>query len=275
GLEVDGICGQETWGALYDNVPPAPPPPNALTPEQQATIREIARNSRIADYSWEDRGVGPAGWVQGLALAFAQSYKKLNADDPAVIKMARARTDSDKDALNVYRSQYQALGMSNEHAGADTLRHLYALMLGHGMRESSGEYCCGRDQSASNVQSDTAEAGMFQTSYNARGASQPQFDNLMDQYLRGQSPGYLSTFAQDVSCTSSNWSCYGSGRGWQFQMLCKVAPAFSAESAALTLRNLCNHYGPIVREEVELRSDADRMLQDVQDYMDQSEPVVA
>src|SRR5262249_11460266 len=87
GLEVDGIGGEETWGALYDNAEPLPSPPSTLTPEQQATIRNIAKTSRIADYSWEDRGVGPAGWVQGLALAFAQSYKKLNADDPAAMIM--------------------------------------------------------------------------------------------------------------------------------------------------------------------------------------------
>jgi hypothetical protein len=45
-------------------------------------------------------------------------------------------------------------------------------MLGHGMRESSGRHCEGRDLSADNVQSDTAEAGLFQTSYNAHSATE-------------------------------------------------------------------------------------------------------
>jgi hypothetical protein len=146
-------------------------------------------------------------------------------------------------------------------------------MLGHGMRESGGEHCCGRDQSADNYDSNTCEAGAFQTSYNAAGASDPQFDDLMDEYLRGDSPGYLEAFSEGVSCSSSDWESFGSGRGKSFQDLCKSAPAFSAETCGLTLRNLCNHYGPIIRHETELKKDADVMFQAVQDYMDESEAV--
>src|SRR5262245_44405783 len=55
GLGVDGQCGQQTWGALYDEAPavitPPVPPPNPLTPQQQTRIKEIANSSRIADYS--------------------------------------------------------------------------------------------------------------------------------------------------------------------------------------------------------------------------------
>jgi hypothetical protein len=157
----------------------------------------------------------------------------------------------------------------------DTLRHLYALMMGHGMRESSGQHCEGRDMSADNVSSDTAEAGLFQTSYNASNASNPEFDNLMDEYLAGLSPGYLDAFSEGVNCSSSDWDNYGSGRGEEFQELCKNAPAFAVESAALTLRNLANHYGPIIRKETELRAEADDMLADVQVYISEREPEVA
>jgi hypothetical protein len=232
----------------------------------------IANESRIADYDWDDRGVAPTGFTQGMALSFAQTYKKLKANHPAAIEMAKARTSSDKDVLNLYRAVFEDLGMPNEQAGADTLRHLYAFMLGSGMRESSGQHCCGRDQSASNVESDTCEAGAFQTSYNASNASEPEFDNLMDEYLQGLSPGYLDAWSEGVSCSSSDWDNYGSGRGEDFQALCKNAPAFSAETHALTLRNLCNHYGPVIRFEVELKRDANEMLLAVQAYVDESEP---
>ena len=271
GLEVDGIVGPQTWQALYDQMPPVAPPEGALTMEQAKDIAKIANDSWISDYDWEDRGLAPKGWTQGMALAFAQSYKKLLNGHPAIMEMSKARTNSDKDALNVYGDDFNRLGMSNERAGADVLRHLYALMLGHGMRESSGEHCCGRDQSASNYDSTTCEAGAFQTSYNAAGASNPEFDYLMDEYLGRQSQGYLFAFAEEVSCSSSDWENYGSGRGAQFQILCKTAPAFSAESCGLTLRNLCNHYGPIVRHETELKEEADHMFQSVQDYMDEQE----
>jgi hypothetical protein len=275
-LEADGIVGQLTWQALYDEAPPLPPPappPGALTIEQQQRIMQIANSSDIRSYDWADQGEAPTGWTQGMALAFAQSYKKLLANHPAVVEMSKARTNSDKDVFNEYKSEFSKLGMSNEKAGVAALRHLYALMLGHGMRESSGEHCCGRDQSAENFDSDTCEAGAFQTSYNAAGSSNPEFDDLMDEYIEGLSPGYLEAFAEDVSCSSSDWDSYGSGRGKEFQDLCKNQPAFSAESAALTLRNLCNHYGPIIRHEAELRADADQMFQDVQDYMDESEVI--
>jgi len=273
GLDVDGECGQQTWTALYENTPPLPPPPGALTYEQQSEVMKIANESAIADYGWRDRGIAPTGYTQGMALAFAQSYKKLKAGHAAVVQMARARTSSDKDALNEYREDFEALNMSNEEDGADTLRHLYALMLGQGMRESSGQHCEGRDMSADNVTSDTAEAGLFQTSYNASNASEPEFDILMDEYLAGLSPGYLEAFSEGVSCSSSDWENYGSGRGEAFQRLCKEAPAFAAESCGLTLRNLCNHYGPINRHETELKLGADVMFQAVQDYMDESEAV--
>jgi hypothetical protein len=235
----------------------------------------IANESRIADYSWDARGVAPTGFVQGMALSFAQTYKKLKANHPAAIRMAKARTNSDKDVLNLWRDEFEDLGMSNERAGIDTLRHLYAFMLGSGMRESSGQHCCGRDQSASNYDASTCEAGAFQTSYNASSASNPEFDYLMDEYLEGLSPGYLDAWSEDVSCSSSDWDNYGSGRGEDFQALCKNAPAFSAETHALTLRDLCNHYGPVIRFEVELKADAEEMFRAVQDYMEKSEKTVA
>jgi len=236
-------------------------------------VMRIANDSRIADYSWPDRGVAPAGYIQGMALSFAQTYKKLLVNHPAAIEMAKARTNSEKDVLNLWRDEFENEGMSNEEAGIDTLRHLYAFMLGSGMRESSGQHCCGRDQSASNTDSNTCEAGAFQTSYNASSASNPEFDQLMDEFLEGLHPGYLDAWSEGVSCSSEDWTNYGSGRGEDFQALCKNAPAFSAETHGLTLRNLCNHYGPTIRFEVTLSSDADAMFQDVQDYMDESDAI--
>jgi len=282
GLEIDGVVGPETWQALYDDkkpLPPPAPPPGALTVAQQKAIKNIAKNSAVASYGWDDRGEAPPGWTQGMALAFAQSYKKLKVDHPGVIEMSRPRTSSDKDVFNVYKNDFNKLGMSNEGtdgSAVDRLRHLYALMLGHGMRESSGEHCCGRDQSVPpgyyGPADTTTEAGAFQTSYDAAGASDPEFDDLMDEYLRGDSPGYLEAFSEGVSCSSEDWTSYGGGRGEQFQDLCKNQPAFSVESCGLTLRNLCNHYGPINRHETELKKDADAMFQEVQDYMDANWP---
>jgi hypothetical protein len=192
--------------------------------------------------------------------------------------MAKARTNSSKDVFNVYKEFFDDLGMDNDRAGADALRHLYALLLGLGMRESSGKHCCGRDMSADNVTSDTCEAGLYQTSYNAHTAS-AYFDQTMNEYRSGAAAdhpqGFLSLFAQGVSCSSSDWSCYGSGDGYKFQSMCKKQPAFAVETCAITLRNLCNHYGPVVRLEAELRPEANEMLKAIQDYIDGHAPLVA
>jgi hypothetical protein len=228
----------------------------------------IAYSSAIAQYSWKDRGKAPTGYTTGMACTFAQTYRKLKAGHPAAVDMAKARRSSDKDALHVYWQEFEALGMSNETAGVDTLRHLFALLLGHGVRESSGRHCEGRDLSADNVQSDTAEAGLFQTSYNAHSASDPEFDDLMTEYQDNAQICYLDVFDDEVSCSNDEWNCYGSGDGYDFQKLCKSCPAFACETAGLTLRNLCNHYGPIVRHETELKAAADDMFRQVQDYID-------
>jgi len=268
GLGVDGWIGPQTWAALDSSKPPLPAPPGALTAKQQSDICAIARGSNIAGYSWKNRGKAPSGWTQGMALAFAQDYLRLQAGHPALTKITQARRNSDKDALNVYNNNYRQLGTSNERPGIEVLVNLYALMLGHGMRESSGKHCEGRDRSATNVSSDTAEAGAFQTSYNAHGASDPEFDEVMNEFVGEHGYCYLEAFAQNVNCSESDWQCYGSGRGFQFQQLCKNCPMFSCESAALTLRMLCNHYGPIVRREVELKDEALDLFAQVRDYMD-------
>jgi hypothetical protein len=271
---VDGVVGEDTWAALEAGAPPLLP---SLPSSHVAAIMLIASASAIAGYSWADRGTAPSGYTQGIALAFAQSYLRFKEGHPAVVDMAKANThDDDVDALSWYNSNFDALGMSNGADGIDTLRHLYVLMMGLGMRESSGQHCEGRDMSASNTTSDTAEAGLFQTSYNAHLCSQ-YFVPLMDEFDDPASlaVGFGPIFAQDVSCSDSDWECYGSGRGADFQMLCKNTPAFAVESCALVLRNLRQHYGPINRKEAELRREADDMFRAVQAYVDVIAPDVA
>lgn len=271
GLGYDGICGQETWKSLYAKAPPLPPPPHALTTQQIKDITAIANNSAIHRYSWRDRGVAPQGYTQGVALAFGQSLKKLNAGHAAVTQMARARNPGNAtDVFNVYRSEFASLGMDNDVAGLDCLRNLYAFLLGLGMRESSGKACCGRDQSASNTTADTAEAGLYQTSYNARSFSAPYFTDLQAEYSKTENKPtcYNPSFYEGVSCSAADWENYGSGAGMEFQALCKECPPFAVETAALTVRSRSDHYGPINRHEVELRADSEALFRAVQDYLD-------
>jgi hypothetical protein len=261
--KFDQICGAITKNLGGDTDESLPPIPPVATGDEE-TIKKIAMNSAIAKYNWKDRGIAPPGYTKGFALAFAQVLRKYLIGNLAALEMAKANTHNDsKDVLSWYNSNFEALGLSNEVEGVETLRHLFALQMGLGMRESSGRHCEGRDMSATNVTSDTCEAGLYQTSYNAHTAT-PRFDEVMSDYEDELYKGYLEVFKEGVYCNSSSWASYGSGPGRIFQDMCKEQPAFAVETCALTLRNLRQHYGPINRKEAELRHEADDMLHAVQ-----------
>ena len=229
-------------------------------------IAQIAASSPLARVSWSGRGRAPIGYIKGMAVMFAVAQAKLAQGDPAALEMAKAASgDSQRDALAHYASEFAALGMHNDVSGIDTLRHLFVLMIGLGMRESSGRYCEGRDQSAPNTEADTAEAGLFQMSWDAHGASR-QIPRLLDEY-QANGGGYREIFCEGVTPRRGELDNCGSGTGLQFQQLCKERPGFAVEAAAVGLRNLRKHWGPINRHEAELRPEADDMFRQVQRLM--------
>lgn len=259
----------ETIGGVEIGNGDTPEPPEPPLPDSdKQRIMDIANTSAISTYHWRDRGVAPMGYTQGFALAWSTVVRKFLGGNAAAIEMAKANTHNDDvDAISWYNSNFAALGMRNDMAGLDTLRHLFVLLMGLGMRESSGKHCEGRDMSADNVTSDTAEAGLYQTSYNAHSCD-PTFDQVMGEYEAHQYPNYLNEFAVGVTCSASSWQNYGSGKGFEFQDMCKKQPPFAVESCAIVLRNLRQHYGPINRKEAELRAEADQMLLEVQRYIE-------
>lgn len=232
-------------------------------------IIQIAARSSIAHYDWRDRGVAPAGYIKGMAMVYARVYCKLKAGDPAEQDMARAQTnDGSRDALAWFSERFEAAGMNNSGDGVDTLRHLFVLLIGLGMRESSGRYCEGRDMSATNTTAETAEAGPFQTSFNARSAS-PLMSKLFGQYSANPS-GFLEIFQEGVHVKPSDLQNFGTGDGAEFQRLSKACPAFAAEFAAVGLRHLRTHWGPINTRAAEIRPECDAMLRQVQSAVDGS-----
>lgn len=231
-----------------------------------AAITEVAEQSAISDYEWPDRGVAPLGYMKGMAVAFATVLRKWKDHDGAALQMAHKNTHlPDVDVLSWYDGVFNDLGMFNEQSGINTLRHLFALQLGLGMRELSGQHCCGRDMSADNVTADTAEAGLFQMSWNMRSCS-PVMPKLLHEYNSkpGEAAAWLKIFSEDVECDADDWSCYGTGAGREYQKLAKLCPMFAVETAAVGLRKRRQHWGPINRYEAEVRPEADQMFADVQ-----------
>ena len=265
GLGADGIVGPMTWGevdALDDRVATGEPClPKALADE----IYTMAQESWIADYSWPDRGVAPSGYIAGMALSFAYVMR---LSDPAAIAMSKAQGGDD--ALLWYESEFAKLGMSNKVAGLDTLRHLFVMMIGLGPCESSGRYFCGRDMSASNVASDTCEAGLFQTSWNIRSAHS-SIPPLLDKYWKNPN-GFLPEFKEALSPTANDLNSYGSGDGIKYQFLSRFCPLFHIMVTGVGMRTRGGggdgHWGPINRKEVTLKKEADDLLKAVQELVE-------
>lgn len=237
-------------------------------------ITQAAATSAVAHFFWKNRGVAPAGYVKGMALAYARVYCKLKAGDAAAAEMAKAKTtDTAKDALAWYAQVFHDAGMSNDLPGADTLRHLFVLLTGLGMRESSGQFCEGRDVSASNTTAETAEAGLFQTSFNARTAS-PLMPQLFEHYSANPS-GFVEVFREGVHCSASDLQNFGTGPGKEFQRLSKECPAFAVEFAAVGLRNMRKHWGPINTRAAQVRPECDALFKQVQAIVDASAGICA
>ncbi len=232
--------------------------------EARKRIIEVAAGSDIARFAWRDRGVAPPGYIKGMAVVYAKVYCKLRNGDAAATEMAKANTgNADTDALAHYAPEFNAAGMANDIAGVDTLRHLFVLLIGLGMRESSGQYCVGHDK---NTTAETAEAGLFQLSFNARHGN-PLMPQLFQQYSANPL-GFLEIFREGVGCSDANLANLGAGDGKEFQRLSKASPAFAAEFAAVGLRNIRRQWGPINLKTAEIRPECDAMLLQVQNLVD-------
>jgi hypothetical protein len=267
--------------SVATGAPPSPRHPSAGTamaaampaaaPGPLDPIIAIASSSPVMNIDWPHRGLAPRGYIKGMAVVYARVYCKLKAGDAAVTAMAQKdRNDSNTDALSHYASQFSALGMSNATSGADPLRHLFTLMIGLGMRESSGRFCEGLDRDANppNDTAEKAEAGMFQSSFNLRTAS-PLLPALFAQYSAHPS-GFVDIFREGVTPKPKDLENFGTGPGRDFQKLEKECPAFAAEFTAVGLRFRRQHWGPINNHAAEVRSNVEVMLRAVQNLVDAS-----
>jgi uncharacterized protein (TIGR02594 family) len=271
-LQADGEVGTQTWralDALYLSVRQGDDGiPDALA---RAIDDEVDTHAKVQAISWRDRGKPPDGYYNGMAKTFALAMIRYISGDPgAKIMGAKAGPDADKDALTWYAPEFAAKKMRNDQDGVDTLRHLFVMLVGLGMRESSGNPWEGRDMSASNVESETAEAGLFQTSWNIS-SSADEIDDLLTEY-QDDPNGFQPTFGRDVEPSTSNLDLYGSGPGAMYQWLAKQCPAFATLVTAIGMRKARKHWGPIERREVEIRAEVDDMLIDVQSLVEEEQP---
>ena len=202
-------------------------------------------------YKWKDRGRAPIGYLTGLALT--QMRGESRAAHGSILGMNLGSPD--KDTLAHYKPGLDAAGIPLTTA-QDRAAATYLILAGLGMRESSGNYLEGWDESASGLKESTAETGLFQVSY----GSMPKHDEIAkiyDEYRADISGCMLTQFEPGTKAqTGKNTKPLGTGAGRDFQIFTKACPAFATEYAALALRlngGLKGEWGPIRRKEVEIQ----------------------
>jgi hypothetical protein len=272
GLQPDGVVGPTTWHALDVFNRAMRDGNDGISDDLAKEIdREVEENKKVQALSWKDRGKPPPGYYAGMAKSYALAATLyLDGDPGAKIMGGRATSDMEHDALAWYSKEFKGHKMDNSKDGLDTLRHLFVMMVGLGMRESSGNPWEGRDMSATNVESETCEAGLFQTSWNISSFAK-EIGELLEEYSDDPN-GFQPTFGKGVEPSTTNLDLYGSGEGAMYQWLAKQSPAFAVLVTAIGMRKGRKHWGPIERREVEISSEVDDMLMDVQALVEDEQP---
>lgn len=260
-LTVTG-CTKKTEEPTTPTIPtPTEPtvPPPTITP-----ITDIVKASSCVKYSWKNRGVAPIGYMKGVALTYARSvcrYRSPNTTPAGT--MGKTLGAASVDALAHYELDATT--------GLERLKRNYTLLIGLGMRESSGNYGEGRDMSANNVSAETAETGLFQFSYNLHSAS-PMLEVLYAEYQKNPEMCMEDVFKEGVKKAFNNNYSYNASasnqayqqQGLEFQKFARKCPAFSTEYTAVGVRMRRAHWGPINRKEAEYKQECYDMLTKVE-----------
>ena len=194
---------------------------------------EVQTNGACYSYKWKDRSVSPKNFIDSISKEYLRALCEGKISLPLGPK--------DSDSLSYYNKD-------------SSMKNAFVFLMGLGMRESSGIFCAGRDASASNTKSESAEAGVFQISWDSHYSS-PILNNIFRSYQQGKNchKEYLSS----ITCKASDNKTWGDSKddGGQFQILMKTCPAFAIEYGEAVIRLNRRHFGPINRKEVEFNQD--------------------
>lgn len=236
--------------STINDTPPEPPivvthPP--LTSGVKS-LSDIALNSRCSATFWKDRGRAPEAYIEGMVTMYARQVC-----NGSKVVASEIISDSSKDVAAWY----------NLRPGQLTT---YTILLGLGMRESSGKYCEGRDATASWTDAHSAEAGLFQAAYVSRVFNE-EIPKIYSKYKNGEASCLLEVFSEGVSCKAWDAKNWGSGEGVNYQALAKSCPAMAVEWTAVLIRSQLRHFGPLKRREAEYVKECEVMFQKVEDLV--------
>lgn len=288
-LLISVLAALAACTTMPTEVPPEVAAPAPSASEKKAVVDKIvsiAGSSKCAAVYFKERGKNVAGFPKGLALSFAKAVCNPTRTD--VVEASKAKTDNAViDSLAHYDSRFKDLGMKNDKAGVDTLRHVYALMIGLAARESNGRYCCGRDMSADFDSESSAEGGWSQASWGSRLGkkgvlrSQALLD-VWERYKTDKSGCFLDVYKEGTKpqfCADNakNWGGPKTD-GYKWQALAKSCPGFATEWTSVLMRVTAGsngEFGPMRRFEAELKTECDDMLKQVQAVVENNKAACA
>jgi len=217
-------------------------------------IADKAAASSCARHNWKNRGRAPLGYIKGMALSYAKSVcDRRTGVDSALRVIGGALGSKSDDALAWYKA--------NGFPSSDPLRDVYTLAIGEGMMESAGNTTEGRDTTVTAPTPETAEAGLFQSSFDSFNKD-PALRRLRDAYSTDPAACRLDVFMQGVR--DKRRPVFGTGPAADFQTMTKECPAFAVNYALVLLRVLRKHFGPINRLQAEFRPECTAMLTDIE-----------
>jgi hypothetical protein len=272
------VIGENPKADPKPNPPTTTPPANNAPKPSLNKITDLVGSSKCAQYSWKDRGKSPLAYLQGVSLTYARALCQPNREDVKLVSAPRKLPEplwDYVDSLSWYNSNFNALGLSNDNEGVETLRNSYTLLIGLGMRESSGRYCLGRDMSGNYSTADTAEAGLFQASWGAH-YTNPALLRLHKKYQEVKEKCFLEVFSKNVSCSAQEAKNWGTGEGVNWQKMTKECPAYAVDYSAVLLRTSGGsqgEFGPLRRKEAELNLNCHEMLKQVESVI-KAEPQI-
>jgi hypothetical protein len=252
-----GWCWENTMKAVNN-------PEDTTFASAVASICSILDHSVIAQYRWKQRGQAPSAYLRGMGLAYLLAQSKLSSEPMANTMAAPWDGENKNDILHFSTNDFSLTGLDNSGSDQDRLRHLFSLLIGLGMRESSGRWCEGRDQTVANQTADSAESGLFQTSWDIRYTT-PAAKELLRIYQQREDK-FAPIFKTDIHPVEGDLEIIGTGDGATYQRVAKEKPTFSVFLAALGLRSNCRHWGPVIRHEAEIRAEADEYLQTIANH---------
>ena len=218
-----------------------------------AQVDAVVERSTCARHHWPGRGVAPRGYMLGMGQVYAKAWCDLRRPKSVAAGLAGSDFAAGTDALALYG---KAGGTPQER-----LRALYALALGEGMRESTGNASAGVNRGVRHRSAAAAEAGLFQVMPNSLHDS-PWLPQLYDQYRAHPAACLRETFMDGAK--DRRQAVLGQGPQAEFQRFTKACPAFAVDYATVVLRTDRRKFPPVQHRRAQLLPACEEMFADIE-----------